>query len=144
MLFLVGLAVGLDSFLLRRRAAKAKFTAPFFQCSFDGGGEIQEQMKPIGHLDGMGGSLFGGLGINSTTIPSDHFYARMLFQPNLQTSHRTVRKEVDDVMLIQVHQNRSIILPLAPGPVVYAKVSDWIAVGSVARSLNHPNHRIVV
>jgi hypothetical protein len=48
-----------DGLLFRRRSAKARFTTPFLQCSFDGGGEIQEQMKPIGHLDCIRGTLFG-------------------------------------------------------------------------------------
>ena len=55
----------MNSFLLQWRVGKAKFTTPFLQCSFDGGGEIQEQMKSIGHLDCVGGTLFGGLGINA-------------------------------------------------------------------------------
>jgi hypothetical protein len=46
-----------DCLLFRCRVGKAKFTAPFLQCSFDGGGEIQEQMKPIGHLDCVGSTF---------------------------------------------------------------------------------------
>src|SRR5579864_5627910 len=100
-------------------------------------------MKPICHLNRIRGTMFAGLGINAATIPSNHFYTRMLFQPSLQAFHRTVGKEVNDLTLVQVHKNRSIALPFAPGPVVYAEVSDWIASRGLASSLNRPNHRIV-
>src|ERR1700677_1707831 len=46
-------------------------------------------------------------------------------------------------MFIQVHQDGSVALPFAPGPVVYPKVSHGIASRRVSRSLNHPKHRIV-
>src|SRR6202035_2961924 len=36
-----------DSLLFWPRVGKVKFAAPFLQCSFDGCGEIEEQMNPI-------------------------------------------------------------------------------------------------
>jgi hypothetical protein len=100
-------------------------------------------MKPICHLNRMRCALFGGRGINATTIPSNHFYARMLFQPSLQALHRPIGQEVDHLPLIQVHQNGPLALAFAPGPVIYSQMSDWIAGRDVASSLHRPNHRIV-
>jgi hypothetical protein len=89
-------------------------------------------MKPIGHLDCMGGTLFGGLGISAATIPGNHFYIRVLFQPGLQALDGTVGKQVNDLMLVQIDKNRSVALAFAPGPVVYSQMSDWIAGRDVA------------
>jgi hypothetical protein len=76
-----------------RLARNAQFTAPFFQRPLDGCREIQEQMKPICQRHCIRSTLWDGLGINAATIPSKHFYARMLFQPSLQAFHRTVGKD---------------------------------------------------
>jgi hypothetical protein len=100
-------------------------------------------MKSIGHLDCGGGTLFGGRGINAATIPTNHFYAWMTLQPGLQALDRTIGQQVDDLTLIQIHQNGPVTLPLTPCPVVYSNVADWIAGRSAARSLNQPNYRIV-
>ncbi len=84
-------------------------------------------MKPIGDLDCIGGTLLGGLGIHAATIATNHFYTRVPFQPGLQALHGTVREQANDLMLVQVDQNRSVALSFAPSPVIYAKVSDWVA-----------------
>jgi hypothetical protein len=84
-------------------------------------------MKPIGHLDCVSSTLSGGLGINAATIPTNHFYTRMFFQPGLQALDRAIGQQVDDLMLVQIHQNSPVALPLAPSPIIDAKVPDWIA-----------------
>src|SRR5260370_30063242 len=98
-------------------------------------------MKPICNLNRTHGTLFGGLGINAATIPTYHFYTRMLFQPGLQALDRTVRQQVDDLTLVQVHQNGPVALPLAPCPVVYSNVSDWI---TACTSLETLTNRVTV
>src|SRR6202044_701758 len=100
-------------------------------------------MKPIGYLDCVGGTLFGGFGINTAPITTNHFYTRMPLQPGLQALDRTVGQQVDDLTLVQVHQNGPVALAFAPGPVVYSQMSDGIAGRDVARNLHRPSHRIV-
>src|ERR1700722_12063213 len=100
-------------------------------------------MKPIGDLNRIGGTYFRSLGIDAATIPSNHFYTRVPFQPSLQALDGTVRKQVNDLMFVQIDKNRSIALPFAPSPVIYADVSDWIAGRIFARSLNRTNDGVV-
>src|SRR5947207_3762066 len=59
----------------------------------------------------------------------------MLFQPSLQAFYRTVGKEVNERMLVQVHQNGPIALPFAPNLVICADMTDWITGGSVPQAL---------
>jgi hypothetical protein len=47
----------------------------------EGFGEVLQQVKAIGHLDGVGGTLSGPLRIGSGPIPSDHADAGMGLQP---------------------------------------------------------------
>ena len=62
---------------------KAELMAPFFQSSLDSCGEIQEQVKPIGNLKRIRGTLLGSLGINATVIATDNLYAGVFFLTRL-------------------------------------------------------------
>jgi hypothetical protein len=84
-------------------------------------------MKPICNLNRIRSTLFGGLGINAATVPSNYLYTWMLLQPPSHAFHRPVGQEVDNLTLIQVHQNGPVALAFAPGPVVDSQMSDWIA-----------------
>lgn len=62
---------------------KVKLMAPFFQRSLDSCGEIQEQVKPIGNLKRIRGTLLGSLGINAAAISTDNLYAWVFFPTRL-------------------------------------------------------------
>ena len=57
-----------------------------------GGGQIAQQMKAVGHLNGFRGSTVCAVGIEPTPVTADHLLARMGLQPGREAIGATIRK----------------------------------------------------
>jgi len=48
----------------------------------------------------------------------------MLAQPGRQRGRRPIRQQVDDPMLLQINEDRAVLDPFGPGPVVHTQHTD--------------------
>jgi hypothetical protein len=60
--------------------------------SLDGGGQIAQQMKPVGHLDSLRGSTGCAVGIEPAPVTADHLLAGMGLQPCREAVGTTIRQ----------------------------------------------------
>src|SRR4051794_13104325 len=98
----------------------------FFHGTLDGCRQVNEQMKSVCDLDCSGRTIRCAFGIQSTSITADNFNRRMLPQPTFKRFSRPVGKQVHHPMSLEINQYGSVILPLAPRPVVHAQLSKYI------------------
>ena len=75
-------------------------------------------MKPIRDLLGIGRTDTGAFSIETAPVTRNGRDSRVLLQPGRQGFTRPVRKQINNPVQIQIHQNRAIILSLAPCPVI--------------------------
>ena len=86
--------------------------------ALDGLSQVLQQVPAVRDLHGPGGSLRRRLGVGRRTIPADDFDAGMGLEPRGHGVRVAVGEEVDNVTAFQVHDDRAVPLPLAPGPVI--------------------------
>lgn len=79
--------------------------------------QVLEKMPAVGDLRCIGSTATGAVSINASAIASDDFDARMTFQPSRDRVGISVRQQIEDAVAFQIADDRSVALPLAPGPV---------------------------
>jgi hypothetical protein len=67
----------------------------------------------------------------------------MLFQPGVDGLDRTIWEQVNDPMLIQVHQYGPVALPFSPRPIVYTERSNRTVGWSVVRTFDGTQDGVV-
>jgi len=91
-------------------------------------------MKAIRDLLRLGCSQCRAFGVQATPIPRYRYDFRMLFQPLAEALRSPIGKKVHHAVQVQIHQNGSIILALAPCPIIHAQVANG-EIGYVLRRL---------
>jgi hypothetical protein len=71
-------------------------------------GQILQDMKAVGNLEGVGRAQPSALSITAATIPTDDLNTRVLAQPTGKGLGGTIWQEVDGLVSLQVHQDGAI------------------------------------
>jgi hypothetical protein len=82
--------------------------------------QVFDQMKPIHDLDGLRGTTAHAVRIESAPISPDYRHRGMLGEPTGDEVRRALGQEVNDVVILQVHQDGPVALPAPPRPLVHA------------------------
>ena len=79
--------------------------------------QISHEMKAISDLDGVWRALADTIRKRATTIATDHvdLGAPMRSQPRGKRRCFPVREQIDDAMLVEVHEQRAIACPTPEG-----------------------------
>ncbi len=107
--------------------------------------EVLQQVEAVGYLHRVGRGLACALGKGSTPIATDDGYvvSGVLLQPARQRGRLAVRQEIEDAVLLKIHQDRPIALPAPEGKIVHAQCSQlwaiWSAPGRTARRTRRSN-----
>jgi hypothetical protein len=80
--------------------------------------QVLQQMKPVGHLHGIGCSSPGTFRVLAAPVSADNFHSWMPLQPVGQTSRRTILEQVHHSTSFQVYQDGAVAVPLLPGPII--------------------------
>jgi hypothetical protein len=83
--------------------------------------QVTQQVPTIGNLNGVRSSPVCGFGIDAAAVAADDLGTGMLSQPGSYGVGIAIGKQVDHPAGLQVAQDRSIAMALAPGPVVDAE-----------------------
>src|SRR5437660_6073767 len=83
--------------------------------------KVEQQMEPIRHVLGLGSSFACSLCIGSCTVTADYFDSWMSNEPGCQCLSLPVWQELYNTVSFQVHEERTVGLPLAERPIVYPK-----------------------
>lgn len=86
--------------------------------SLHGNAEITKQVPTVGDLNGIGCALSYPVSICTRTITGNDLDTRMLLQPSTNRRGLTVRQQIDDVVTLEVDQNRAVAVTASPGPII--------------------------
>jgi hypothetical protein len=89
---------------------------------------VAQQVPSIGDLDGSWSGLPSGFRIHPSTVSTDDLRPRVLSKPAGYGLGFAIRKQVDNLLRLQITQYGSIAVTFSPGPVVDAKHArslDW-------------------
>ena len=87
--------------------------------------QILKQMEAVSNLPGLRGALPNSLRIEPTAVSADDLDLWMSPEPSRRVRRGAVRQHVHDIPALQIHDDRSIGKPLAPGPVVDSCDPNW-------------------
>jgi hypothetical protein len=90
--------------------------------AFHGFGEVFLHMEPISNLYYMRSPVAGSCGIVTRSITTDELNVRMGLEPTFQVPGGTIRKQIDDSMILKVDQNGAIGDVATKRPVIYPKM----------------------
>ena len=83
--------------------------------------QVTQQVPTISYLNGLRSRPACGFGIDPAAVAADDLGTRMSSKPGSYGVGVAIGKQVDHPARLQVAQDRSIAMPLAPGPVVDAE-----------------------
>lgn len=92
--------------IARRTAAKKRIA------------RVLQEMPTVGNLGRIRKRFGDCLPVSAVSVTSDDFDLRMLTQPGSDRRRLAIRQQVDDGTPLEIADQRSIALSLAPGPVV--------------------------
>src|SRR4051794_11678791 len=81
-------------------------------------------MKAIGYLLRLRCPKRCAFGIDTAPIPRDRHDFGMPLEPFGKARGGSIRKKVHDAVQVQVDEDRSIVLALAPSPIINAEVAN--------------------
>src|SRR5437868_6030933 len=81
--------------------------------------ETAHQVISVGDLRSGRGALVPSFGIKAASVPSNDLDSTMLLKPVGKARGGSNRDQIDDASLLQIHQNGSVLLMLAPCPVIH-------------------------
>jgi hypothetical protein len=81
-------------------------------------------MESVRDLLSTGRPLTGSVGVHTATVPTDDLDVWVCLEPFGQTRGGSVRKQVDDPVPLEVHQDRPVALTPAECPIVNADDTD--------------------
>jgi hypothetical protein len=91
--------------------------------ALDGLAHVLQEVPSIGDLLGLGRGFSGGLGVGRRTVAADQLDTGMSFEPRPDGRGVAVGQEIDDIVRLEVDDDRAVALSFAPGPVVDADES---------------------
>src|SRR6185436_2975954 len=97
--------------------------------------QILEQMKTIRNLNRIRSATGRTIDIVQCAVAADDLDAGMLLEPAGQAGCRAVGQQVNWLMLLQINQERSIMLAFAKGKIVDAQ-DPWCRVGGCRDATN--------
>ena len=103
----------------------AEVTMMVFQNRAKGIAGVAQQMPPVRDLEGVRRPTRRPLGIGAGAVAHDDGDAGVGCQPRRQCVGAAVGEQVDDAPALEVAQDRSVAVALAPGPVVHAQNRHW-------------------
>src|SRR4051812_2953704 len=81
-------------------------------------------MEAVSDLPRLRCSLTRALQLQAAAVAANDLDLAMLLEPARRRIRRAVREQVDDLPLLQVHDDRSVGPSLAPAPVVNSRHAD--------------------
>src|SRR5260370_5796162 len=81
-----------------------------------------QQVEPISNLYCMRSTIAGSCGIVTRSITADELNTRMRLEPTFQATGGTIRKQIDDLMILEVDQNGAIGDVATKRPTIYPKM----------------------
>src|SRR5947209_137629 len=109
--------------------------------AFHSFGKVFLHMEPISDLYCMRSPIAGSCSIVTRAIKADELHARMGLEPPFQAPSGTLRKQIDDPMILKVDQNGAIGDVATKRPIVYSKMS-WRGMNGECRLTNEPQESI--
>lgn len=88
--------------------------------ALESGGQVLEQMPPVGDMDGPRCSPAGTLAVDLGPVAGDHLDPGVVPKPPRDAVLLSVGQQVHNLVALQVHDGGAIAAPLAPGPLVDA------------------------
>src|SRR5882724_4561233 len=92
-------------------------------------------MKPIRDLLCLGRAERGAFGVKTAPIARDRHDFGMLLKPFGKALGGPIRQKLYYTVQVQIHQDRSILLPFAPSPIVNSQVANGRSGGGLCRLL---------
>ena len=103
--------------LHRRLPGRPRGTA---QLLLDRVTQVLDQMEAVGDLPGLWRAPARSLGIKAAAIAANDLDPGMLVKPLSRSFRRAIRQHVDDLSLLQIHNDRPVAAALSPAPVINA------------------------
>src|SRR5262245_21384417 len=94
-------------------------------------------MPAIGNLLRLRRGLSSAISVRAGAVAGDDLDFGMLLQPFFQWRGLSSLQQVDRPALLQVHENRAVILPLLKSPVIYSEGSHLHLIGWLCRGIPH-------
>lgn len=85
-------------------------------------------MKAISDLNRLGSTVGSAFRVGAASIAIHSPDRGSMAQPPFQAFRRSIRKEIYYPVPFQIHQNRAVVLPSSPGPIVYSKMMDGFCI----------------
>jgi hypothetical protein len=77
--------------------------------------QVVNDVPTIGHLQGIRSTAPCGAGVHAISVAADDLCARVFGQPANQRFRGWVLKQVDDMVVVTVDNNRAVAAPAAKG-----------------------------
>jgi len=112
--------------------------------SLDTFAQILQQMKAISDLSGLRRSLPNALCVETAAVAADDFDFRMLLDPIRRLSGGAGFEDVCNDRTLKIDNDRSVIKPFAPAPIINRDRAQGSAIGTFRRmTFELPQNRIV-
>lgn len=109
---------------------------------FNGLTQVLDEVETVCDLQGLRCALTCSLRICATTISTDDFNLRVLPQPARAAFNAPIRKDINYGLPLEIDDDGSVSLRLAPAPIVDAN-NRWWRGGAFRTLLKVPQHRII-
>src|SRR3954454_2120501 len=83
--------------------------------------QVLRQMETVCNLHGVRSTTRGAIGVGTTPIPTDDLDTRTALQPGCQGVGRPIWQQVNNLVLLQINQDRPVGMALPLRPVVDPK-----------------------
>ena len=81
--------------------------------------EIAQQVPAVGDLDSARSAATGTISVGTGPIAGDDLDTGIALEPCLDAAGMAIRQQVDNLVTLEIADDRSIALTAAPRPVVY-------------------------
>jgi hypothetical protein len=98
---------------------------------------ILEEMPAVGYLLRLRRSFTRPVSISACAVASDNLNFRVFVQPRFQWRSLSPLQQVDRPALIQIHQNRAVILSFLERPIINSESSHLYLIWRSRRRLPH-------
>ncbi len=86
----------------------------------EGRTSIFEKMPAVGNLDGLGSAFGRRVAVTTATIAADNLDLGMVLEPGRHRTDLTISQQVNDSVLFEIADNRSVPVATPPGKVIDA------------------------
>ena len=104
--------------------ASSDLGPPTCERQLHGFGQILDQVKAIGHLDGLGSGLTCRCRIVIATVAADDLHLGMTRQPGGSRWRSPIWQEIDDAMAVEIDKQRAILAAASKSEIIDPQVRD--------------------